>query len=89
MDIIKDLKNFRSNVDIYDPIADKQEIKNEFNINILDNPKENYYDLVVIAVGHQVFTELGAKKIRIWCNSSGSIMDLKNTLPKHEADITL
>ncbi len=89
LDIIKELKLFRSNVDIYDPVANKKEIKDEYNINVLDYPKENYYDLVVIAVGHQAFNDIGGKKIKMWCNSSGSIMDLKNTLPKHEADITL
>ncbi len=89
IDIIKELKSFRSNVEIYDPVANKKEIKNEYNINILDQPKENYYDLVVIAVGHQAFTDLGGQKIKMWCHPSGSIMDLKNTIPKHEADITL
>ena len=44
-------------VDIYDPNAEKNEVKKYFNIFPKKNLKDNYYDLVVIAVGHKQFKE--------------------------------
>ena len=87
-DLINEIEMFRASVDVYDPIANQIEIRKEFKINIIDHPK-NIYDLIVIAVGHQVFKNLGGEKIRYWCNPNGIILDLKNTIPKNEADFTL
>jgi UDP-N-acetyl-D-galactosamine dehydrogenase len=89
VDLFKELKTFRSNVDIYDPIVNVKEFKNEYGIDILNIPPKKYYDIVVITVGHQIFTDLGEKEIRKWCKSGGIIMDLKNTISKNEVDFTL
>tara|TARA_X000001036_G_C20622746_1_gene783786 strand:+ start:235 stop:1503 length:1269 start_codon:yes stop_codon:yes gene_type:complete len=89
IDLVKELKSFRSSVDIYDPIVDVKEVYNEYGIDILNIPPENYYNIVVITVGHQFFTNLGEKKIRKWCKPGGIIMDFKNTISKDEVDFTL
>ncbi len=89
VDLFKELKSFRSNVDIYDPIANVKECKNEYGIDIVDSPSNKYYDIVVIAVGHKFFTDLGEKKIRKWCKPSGIIMDFKNTISKDEVNHTI
>ncbi len=89
VDLINELKSFRAIVDAYDPIANATDIKDEFGINILDDPTKNNYDVVVIAVAHKIFSNLGGKKIRTWCKPNGILMDLKNTISKHEADYTL
>ena len=62
VDLINEIKSFRSKVDVYDPIANKNEIRKEFDIDLIDKPKVNTYELVVIAVGHQFFKNLGGKK---------------------------
>ena len=89
VDLINEIKSFRSKVDVYDPIANKNEIRNEFDIDLIDKPKVNTYELVVIAVGHQLFKNLGGKKIRTFCKKNGIIFDLKNTIPKNETDYSL
>ena len=89
VNLIKEIKSFRSKVDVYDPIANKNEIRKEFDIDLIDNPKINTYELVVIAVGHQFFKNLGGKKIRNFCKKTGIIFDLKNTIPKNETDYSL
>ena len=76
-------------MDVYDPIANKNVIRKEFDIDLIDNPKVNTYELVVIAVGHQFFKNLGGKKIRNFCKKNGIIFDLKNTIPKNETDYSL
>ena len=89
IDLINEIKSFRSKVDVYDPIANKNEIRKEFDIDLIDKPKVNTYELVVIAVGHQLFKNLGGKKIRTFCKKNGIIFDLKNTIPKNEIDYSL
>ena len=89
VDLINEIKSFRPKVDVYDPIANKNEIRKEFDIDLVDKPKVNTYELVVIAVGHQLFKNLGGKKIRTFCKKNGIIFDLKNTIPKNETDYSL
>ena len=89
VDLINEIKSFRSKVDVYDPIANKNEIRKEFDIDLIDKPKVNTYELVVIAVGHQFFKNIGGKKIRTFCKKTGIIFDLKNTIPKNETDYSL
>ena len=89
VDLINEIKSFRSKVDVFDPIANKNEIRKEFDIDLIDKPKINTYELVVIAVGHQFFKNLGGKKIRTFCKKTGIIFDLKNTIPKNETDYSL
>ena len=89
MDLINEIKSLRCKVDVYDPIANKNEIRNEFDIDLIDKPKVNTYALVVIDVGHQFFKNLGGKKIRDWCKKDGIIFDLKSTIPKNETDYSL
>ena len=89
IDLVKELKSFRSSVDIYDPMVDVDDIKKEYGIDIINSPPKSYYDIIVITVGHQIFTNMGAKKIKKWCKKNGIIMDLKNTIPKDEVDFKL
>ena len=70
-------------------MVDVDDIKKEYGIDIINSPPKSYYDIIVITVGHQIFTNLGAKKIKKWCKKNGIIMDLKNTIPKDEVDFKL
>jgi UDP-N-acetyl-D-galactosamine dehydrogenase len=87
--LIDEIKVFGSKVDIFDPIANIKDISKDYKQNIIDRPKENSYDLIVIAVGHNMFKKLGGDKMRVWCKSNGMILDLKNTIPKFETDYIL
>ena len=89
VDLINEIKSFRSKVDVYDPIACTKEIINISKTHIIDKPNKNTYDLIIIAVSHREFKKLGGSKIRVWCKPNGMILDLKNTIPKNETDFTL
>ena len=60
-----------------------------YGLNLTLKPKSSKYDLIVITVPHQVFKDLGIKKIKMWCNEKGSIMDLKNTFPEDNVDYSI
>lgn len=58
IDVIKELKEFGCNVDVYDPWADKNEVLREYNLNLIENLNLNNYDAVVLAVAHDEFKNL-------------------------------
>ena len=63
IDAIRELQEFGINVDVYDPWADKEEVKREYNIELIENGKlkmENY-DGVVLAVAHKEFKDIEEK----------------------------
>ncbi len=89
IDLINELKSFRINVDIFDPVVDIEDTKSQLKIDLVKKPKNDFYDIVVIAVPHNQFKKMGSVNIRKFCNDRGSIMDLKNTLPKSQVDHTV
>lgn len=58
IDVVKELKEFGCNVDVYDPWADKNEVLKEYNLNLRENLNLNNYDAVVLAVAHDEFKNL-------------------------------
>ncbi len=84
IDIINELKEFGAIVDIYDPWADKDEVKHEYNLDLIQHSELDIqnYNAVVLAVAHKEFnkleTELNNK------NSELVIYDIKNILKKND-----
>ncbi len=63
IDVIRELQEFGIDVDVYDSWADKEEVKREYNIDLIENGKlkmENY-DGIVLAVAHKEFKKIEEK----------------------------
>ncbi len=78
IDVINELKEFGTNVEVYDPNASKQEVKNEYGIDLLDKPNTNY-DAIVYAVKHKVFNQLNWETLK---SKNTVVFDVKGQLPK-------
>lgn len=63
IDIIKELQGFGTNVDVYDPEADKEEVKDEYGIELIDKPTR-VYNAIILAVGHLQFLDLSMDMIK-------------------------
>lgn len=87
--IIKKLQLLKCNIDLYDPWADKNDIKDTYNIFPLSELSKNTYDGVIIAVAHDKFKEMGIKKISNLCKKKHVIYDLKYLFPKNATDLRL
>jgi len=88
IDVINELKDFGVEVDVYDPWADKEEVKREYNINLMENGKlkmENY-DGVVLAVAHNEFKELEDKIKKAKEDSNLVVYDIKGFFDKSLVD---
>ena len=81
-DIYNELQNYGLQVDIYDPNAIKQEVKHEFNIDLIDQP--NSYDAIILAVSHNEFKNLDLSSLK---SKTGAVVyDIKSFLDKKSVD---
>ena len=55
IDIINKLHEYKINIDIYDPWANIDEVKQKFNINIYNTCPSKKYNCILIAVAHKKF----------------------------------
>lgn len=60
IDIIEELKDYGTEIDVYDPWVDKEEEKKHYHHGFIDNPFEAdiKYDAIVVAVSHAQFKTL-------------------------------
>lgn len=87
VDIVSALKEYHSNVDIYDPWASPTEAQHEYGLECLNElPPDSTYDAVIVAVAHKQFIELGPDKIRALLQPGGVIFDVKGVLPVAAVD---
>ena len=84
-DIYEELKSFGMQVDVYDPYAQKQEVKHEYNIELSTNLGS--YDAVILAVSHEEFLELDVMSLKK--ESASVIYDIKAILDPKIVDSRL
>jgi UDP-N-acetyl-D-galactosamine dehydrogenase len=86
VDIVSELESFGSNVDVWDPWVDAAEAKAEYNVDLVSDPEQGAYDVVVIAVAHDQFRKLGEAGIRGFGKNPSVVYDIKYVLPADSVD---
>ncbi|MGO3742378.1 Vi polysaccharide biosynthesis UDP-N-acetylglucosamine C-6 dehydrogenase TviB [Kerstersia sp.] len=89
VDIVKELKEYNVEVDVYDPWVDPAEAQHEYGITPVAKLAEDQYDGIILAVSHHQFVEMGAAAIRKLGKSAHVLYDLKYVLSADEADLRL
>ncbi|VEJ08061.1 UDP-glucose/GDP-mannose dehydrogenase [Helicobacter pullorum] len=81
VDIVKELKDFDCCVEIFDPWADKEEVKHEYGLELQDSKdfKLQEYAAVIVAVAHEEFKGLDFSH-----KGKTIVYDLKGILPKEQ-----
>ncbi|MBS5953001.1 MAG: nucleotide sugar dehydrogenase [Paraclostridium bifermentans] len=64
IDIINELKEYGINVFVADPIADENEVKREYGIELTKFENIKNMDAVILAVGHKEYMELTLESIK-------------------------
>jgi len=77
VDVIANLKEFGTDVTIFDPWANSIEVKNEYGVETFKNIPQNKFDGIVLAVSHKEFLEIDFNK---YLNPKGIIYDVKGFL---------
>jgi len=86
IDIIQELKEFGTQVSVYDPWADKTEVCKEYGIELIDQPAIKKFDAIVLAVAHKDFLHLDYLGMK---NGNAVLFDVKAFLPAHITDARL
>jgi len=89
IDIIEEMQNYNTNVQIYDPWADAAEAKHEYGLDLIEAPIPGSYQAIIICVAHDLFRELGAEGIRALGAPNHVLFDVKHILPKNAVDARL
>ena len=75
VDIITEMQEYGCNVDIADYWADKNEVKHEYNLDLIENYNLDDYQAIIVAVGHERYRGLEIS------NENKVIFDIKSILP--------
>ncbi|WP_394993454.1 nucleotide sugar dehydrogenase [Emticicia sp.] len=86
VDIYAELKDYGLEVDVYDPWADKNEVKHEYGVSLTEN-LDYVYDAAVLAVSHDLFNDLEINKLLK--KSIYVLYDIKGFYNKLEVDARL
>ncbi|HWM28019.1 MAG TPA: Vi polysaccharide biosynthesis UDP-N-acetylglucosamine C-6 dehydrogenase TviB [Woeseiaceae bacterium] len=86
IDIVKELQSYGAAVEVHDPWVDPHEAKAEYGIDMAIEPEREAYDVVVLAVAHRQFKELGERGVRAFGNAASVVYDIKYLLPSNLSD---
>ncbi len=76
VDTVKELQSFGVEVDVIDPHASAEEVKSEYNYNLIESPKPKY-DGVIVAVNHEEYSNLSESHFKELMDGKGVLVDLK------------
>ncbi len=79
IDIFTELRQFGTNVDVFDPFATAKQVLEHYNITLVEK-LEKKYDAIILAVGHNVFLEMDIKALLN--DDAGVIFDTKSIIDR-------
>lgn len=89
IDVVNELIDYGAEVDVYDPWVQAIHAKNEHGVTLINDPKTNTYDGIILAVAHSQFLAIGSKGIKSYSRANHVFYDLKSVFPAIESDLRL
>jgi UDP-N-acetyl-D-galactosamine dehydrogenase len=83
IDVIKELKEFGIEVDVFDPQASKEEVQHEYDLELISDFNIDTYEAIILAVSHKEFLTLNLSSLLV---KNGVLFDVKAVLPKETVD---
>lgn len=83
VDIYHTLQEYTNNITIFDPWADKNSVKQAYNINITNTLNAKQYDAIILAVAHKEFLQLSIKD---YLKTNSVVYDVKGVLDRQIID---
>ena len=83
VDVYNEFISFGANVDVFDSVANKEEVKKELQIDLIKNCTVKQYSAIILAVAHTDFKVIDFKKLQ---NSKTVIFDAKSFIPANFID---
>jgi UDP-N-acetyl-D-galactosamine dehydrogenase len=86
VDVVRELSKQGAQVEIYDPWANAAECRQEYGLKPLRSLRRGRYDVVIVAVAHRQFRELGARAVRRLGKPKHVLYDIKHVFPAAATD---
>lgn len=83
VDIYHTLTEYTGNITVYDPWANKEKVKHEYGVEVVNELSDGKYDAVILGVAHKQFLELDVKSL---VREGGVIYDVKGILDRSIVD---
>ena len=77
VDVIKNLREYGTNVTIYDPQANAEDVKHEYGLDIVTSLPTQKFGAVVLAVAHREFLEINLDELK---SENAVVYDVKGVL---------
>ena len=86
IDLVNGFNDINCHVGVFDPWANKDEVLMEYNIELLQNLKQEFYDVIILGVPHDDFKKMGISKIRKLGKNNHIIYDIKHLFKSQDVD---
>ena len=88
IDVVRELQDYQMNVDVYDPWASPEEVKDEYGLDLISDieKSDKKYDAVLAVVAHNEFKDMDIAK---YTHDNALIYDVKAIYPKEKSDLRL
>ncbi len=80
IDVYNELKSFHMDVEVYDPWANADEVKYEYDLDILKSLNDEKFDAIIHTVAHKDFLDINIENLK---TDKAVIYDVKGTLDKN------
>lgn len=88
-DLVRELDDYSSQVVLFDPLADPDEVKKAYGLAVTKDLPEGPFDVVVLAVPHNEIVALGVERIEELLCEGGLLYDLKSILPRNDGRVRI
>ncbi len=86
VDIIHELKEYRCQVHVHDPLACPREAMEEYGVELVDWQNLPLVDAVVLAVPHNKYRSLRVSDFQAFMNSGAILVDVKSCVDRMELE---
>ena len=87
VDIVKELMDYGIEISVHDPLADPEEAKQYYGIDLKPFEDLSGVDAVIIAVKHNAYLQMGLPEIsRLCTNHKAVVIDIKGAFSPEEAE---
>ena len=83
VDIVHELMQFGLDVDVFDPLAEKEYVQTQFNIKLITDIYQHNYQLIILAVAHTEFLQIDFGKLK---NADTVLFDTRAVLNRDWVD---
>ena len=88
-DLEQDLRSRSCIVEIFDPCVEEIDVLENYDIELISEPKNHYYDGIILAVPHLQIVQKGLGYIKQMGKKDFVFYDVKSVFKKEEADLRL